>query len=170
MKRIVTLITCCAVFAYIIMALSQIYPPIFKKSKIGNATDKIKYRIGIGVLFDRPKTLTGKSVTYRFYQNGKWQKKQLLLEPLFDEYKKSGNFAALKHCRLDSQLAAGIHRVGKHRDISKMKQSKRYAEFMDHIIYKHNKNVKPDSVEVSYYIKNYKTGRLHLSLTFKGKP
>lgn len=170
MKRIISLITCCVCFAYILMAIYNLSPSYFQQFYIGKVIGKIKYRIGMGILFDRPKSLISKSVSYRFYQNGKWQQNQLLLEPLFDDYKAHGNFAALKHCRLDSQLASRVHSFGKRKGIATMKESKIYAEFIDHLIYRHNKNIKPDSIEVFYYTKNYKTDSLHLSLTVKCKP
>ncbi|WP_154652568.1 hypothetical protein [Flavobacterium rivuli] len=170
MKRVITITTCCICFAYISMAVYNLYPSHLKKFYLGKTLGKIKHQIGLGVLFDRPNSLIGKSVIYRLYQNGKWQENQQLLEPLFNDYKENGNFAALKHCRLDSQLAGRIHTIGKRQGIEKMKQSKKYKEFINHLIYRHNKNVKPDSLQIFYYIKDYKSNKLHLSLNFVCQP
>jgi hypothetical protein len=128
-----------------------------------------KHILGIGVLFDRKASAISKSASYRFYQNGKWGQKELLLEPLFEDYKRSGNIAALKHCRLDWYLAFDVNRVYRQKGITKMKQSKEYTEFLNHLFYRHNNNIKPDSLEIFYYIRNPETDSLRLALNFKSK-
>ena len=170
MKRFVTIITICVFLGYILMTMAVVTPNLFKKSYIRKTTNKVKYGIGIGVLFDRPNTLVGKSVTYRFYQHGAWQKNQQLLEPLFEEYSTTGNFAALKHCRLDAHLVRKIHTVSKHSGNTKMFKSNAFAAFKDHLLYSHNNKIKPDSIEVYYYIENFETNSMDLLLKFKCKP
>jgi len=170
MKRLITVITCCIVVGYIFLALYPFAPTYIKNSHVSGMTNKVKKILGLGALFDRPNTLIGKSATYRFYQNGKWQPKQQLLEPLFEDYKLSGNIAALKHCRLDGNLVWNIAYIANLDGVEKMRHSKEYAEFLDHLIYRHNHNIKPDSLEISYYTKNFETDSLDLSLTFKVKP
>lgn len=170
MKRFITILTGLILFSYLLIAMYSFSPPFFKRTYVGKVSYKVKRILGFGILFDRMVSLTGRSVTYRFYQDGKWQKNKLLLEPHFEDYRATGNFTSLKHCRLDSRLIADMHKIAKRNGIEKMKQSKVYAEFLDHLLYSHNHNVRPDSLEVFYYIRDYETDTLHLSLNFKVKP
>jgi len=169
MKRLITIVTYCILLGYALIVIFPAAPSFIQKSYIGKTKKKVKKAIGMGILFNRESALISKSVSYRFYQNGKWQQNRLLLEPLFNDYNASGNFAALKHCRLDSHLIGELQYIGKHKGIPAMLKSKAYAEFLDHLIYRHNGNIKPDSLEMSYYEKNYETDKLNLSLTFKCK-
>jgi len=170
MKRLITIVTGLILISYILIAGYRFTPPFFKHSFAGRVTNKVNGILGFGILFDKLKSLTGTSASYRFYQDGKWEEKKLLLEPLFNDYRATGNLTSLKHCRLDSHLVAGIHKIAKRNGIEKMKQSKVYNEFIDHLIYSHNKNIRPDSLEVFYYIKNYDADTMHLALNFKVKP
>ncbi|KGO84605.1 hypothetical protein Q765_20695 [Flavobacterium rivuli WB 3.3-2 = DSM 21788] len=170
MKRIITILTGVALLCYFFIAIYNFCPPFYKQSYVGRASNKVSGILGFGVLFDRMLSLTGRSVTYRFYQGGRWQENKLLLEPLFDDYRATGNLTSLKHCRLDTRLVSDIHKTARRKGIQKMKESKAYAEFLDHLLYSHNQNIRPDSLEIFYYIRNYETDALHLSLNFKDKP
>jgi len=170
MKRIITIATICAFLGYILLAIYPYVPVYFQKSYTGRVIRKVKKTLAYGPLFDRENALISKSASYRFYQNGKWQQSQLLLEPLFSDYTATGNFAALKHCRLDTRLVVRINHINKHRGIIKMLKSKEYEEFTDHLFYRHNRNIKPDSLEVFYYIKDYESNNMIMSLNFKCKP
>jgi len=170
MKRFIAIFTIFIFLGYILVAIYPYTPSFYQKSYTGKATRKIKKILAYGALFDRENAIISKSVSYRFYQNGKWQQSQLLLEPLFNDYVTTGNFAALKHCRLDVRLVVRINQINKHKGIIKMLKSKEYTQFTDHLFYRHNQNIKPDSLEVSYYVKDYETNSMNLSLIFKCKP
>jgi len=168
MKRLVSIVTIGVVFGYIMIALYASMPTFFKKSHPGKATLKAKAILAQGPLFSR--SLRNNSGTYRFYQNGKWEQKQLLLEPLFNDYTATGNFAALTHCRLDIRLFSKLNRIGRSEGIDKLRQNKAYSEFVDHLIFRHNNNVKPDSIEIAYYSRDLVKNSQKLLLTFKCKP
>jgi len=170
MKRFITITTGCVFLGYIMLMALPIMPAFFQNSFIGKTTKKARIALGFTVLFISKSASVSKSVSYRFYQKGKWQQSQLLLEPFFDHYKTSGDFSSLKHCRLDSYLMMEVYAVYKHKGIEKMLKSDVYSEFKSHLFYRHNQDTKPDSLEVSYYIKDSKTKRLNLLLTFKDKP
>lgn len=168
MKRLVSIITIGVVFGYIIIAIYSSMPTFFKKSHPGKAFLKAKTILAQGPLFTR--SLRNNTGTYRFYQNGKWEREQRLLEPLFNEYTATGNFAALTHCRLDIRLFSKLNRIGRSEGIDKLRQNKAYSEFVDHLIFRHNNNVKPDSIEIAYYKTDFKRDSHKLLLTFKCKP
>jgi hypothetical protein len=170
MKRLITIITCCVIFGYIFIAVFQLSHGILKRRSFAVGIHKVENMLGLGVLFDRPHTLIGRSVTYRFYQRGEWQPKRQLMEPLFEKYKMFGDISALKHCRLDGSMTRDILYIENHYGIEKMKRSRQYSEFLEHLFYSHNQNVKPDSLEIFIYIKDYETGSLNLSLNFKDEP
>lgn len=170
MKRFITILTIFIFFGYILIAIYPFTPAFFKKSYTGIIAKKAKVALGFGPLFISKRASISKSISYKFYQQGKWQHSQLLLEPLFEDYKTSGSFSALKHCRLDSYLMAEAYLINKYNGTEKMLKSNVYSEFASHLFYRHNQNITPDSLEVSYYIKDNKTNRLTLLLTFKDKP
>jgi len=169
MKRFVTITTGCIIIAYIVLTLYSISPLYANYTPVRKIAISTKKMLGMGRLFTSKNAAVGKSVSYRFYKNGKWSKSQLLLEPLFNRYLETGNVASLKHCRLDAYLSRDIHRIAQKNGIEKMRQSKEYAEFIDHLFYRHNNDIRPDSLQVQFYVRDYKTDSLHLTLTFKSK-
>jgi len=170
MKRFITITTGFVFLGYLLLMIFPVTPAYFKSSYIGETTKKAKAALGFGPLFVSESASVSKSASYRLYQNGKWQQRQLLLEPLYNDYVTHGNYAALKHCRLDAYLVAELYIIRKHKGVPEMLKSSVYAEFTNHLIYRHNHNIKPDSLEVSYYNKDHATNRLNLIATFKAKP
>lgn len=157
------------ILGYMVIVIYPTVPVAVQNTFPGKVSKAVKYKLGFGPLFDRAPTLEGKTVSYRFYQNGTWQPYQQLLEPSFKEYRTSGNIGALRHCRLDARLLADLNIIYKSDGLEKMKQSNTAAVFLEHLVYRHNKSVKPDSVEVNYY-KIFRPDSLQLLLNFKSKP
>jgi len=169
MKRLVVFITGLVFLWYFGTIIYSLYPYKIKSSVVKKVFKTAKLDIGLGALFHMPGSLSKKSVSYRFYERGKWQNQQELLQPLFNEYIEFGNLAALKHCRLDANLIYKIYTICEAHGMEQAQKSSDYNEFITHIFAFHKTESIPDSLDISYYhINNDNTSRLLLN--FKSTP
>lgn len=169
MKRLVAIAAGVVFLWYAGVIIYPLFPTVVKTPKANVVFDKIRITVGLGSLFNRPGSLTKRSVYYRFYENGKWQKEQCLMQPIFENYRATGSFASLTHLRLDENLIFKVYRVFKTRDMEAAKKTKAYAAFSDHMFSHHAGNTKADSLEVSYYVNN-NDNTSELLLNFKCTP
>lgn len=169
MKRLVAIVTGFVLLWY---AGAIIYPVLPKGMKAGNIKvvfEKIRISVGLGSLFDRPVSLTKRFVSYRFYENGKWQEKRDLLQPLFDDYLTKGYFASLTHARLDASLVFNLYRIHRVNGMETVRKSNDYSMFVNHMFSYHVGTKKPDSLEI-FYTKKNNDNSVELLLNFKCIP
>lgn len=169
MKRLIAVATLCVFLWYGGVMVYPLLPAVVKTPHVKAVFKKTRISSGLGVLFDREETFMRRYVSYRFYQDGKWQKEQQLLEPLFNDFKNRGNFAALRHCRLDMHLVVNVHSNSKRFGIDGMLKKQGWARLKDHMLYRHTGPVKPDSLELTYTVKKHDADTLQTLLTFKSK-
>lgn len=170
MKRFISLSTLTALLLFFGTLLYVMVPGFSAIPKLGPGIKKIRKNTGTGVLFDRESSVVSREVVYRFYKNGSWKSWEKMQEPLYEEYSTTGNYAALKHCRLEGNLIYFLYRSAEVNGAEKMKKIRFYRQFMSHLLLAHNEGAKPDSVQVAYYyLDNNAHNRLPL-INFKVKP
>lgn len=168
-KRFITISTIFILLGYIMLLISNISPSVSTSIGFEKAAVKGRSYLGFGALFVKVNSPHGGTATYRLYQNGKWSKTANLLDPMFNEYCKTGNLATLRHCRNDYFLLMKLKNLAKLKGYTKMQHTKAYKKFINHLLYRHSQNIAPDSIEISYYLKVYKTNRLEKALHIKTK-
>jgi hypothetical protein len=168
-KRFITILTISILLGYIMLLISNISPSVSTTIGFEKAAVKGRSYLGFGALFVKVNSPHGGTATYRLYQNGKWSKTTNLLDPMFNDYCMTGNLAVLRHSRNDYIILIKMNNLAKLKGNAKMQHTKTYRKFINHLVYRHSENIKPDSIEISYYLKEYKTNRLEKTLHIKTK-
>ncbi|MFP9098007.1 hypothetical protein ACLI09_03040 [Flavobacterium sp. RHBU_24] len=167
MKRFIAITAGCILLGLFALTIRAMVAVTVTVPFMKNAGRTVQKYCGLGVLFNRESTVTGYATTYRLYQNGQWQRWQQLQQPSYDKYAQNGNYAALKHSRLDINLSRYFYNTAKDKTVEEVKGTKAYKEFAGHLLYCHSNGTRPDSLEVSYYQLHNAPDSLGLLLTFK---
>jgi len=167
MKRLIALAAGCILLFFLALTISAMVSVVVKVHRVENVRLRVQKYCGLGVLFNRKSTLTGKATAYRLYKKGQWQSWQQLQQPLYSKYAHAGSYAALKHSRLDINLSDNVYSASKDKTVEELKGTKIYKEFTQHLLYSHSNGTAPDSLEISYYQIHNAPDSLELLLTFK---
>lgn len=174
MKRALTIAILCCFLGYCLVLFSAVNA--LGTNKIPYLSQKLKQArlfAGAGSLFTREVSLNNYATLFRCHQNNKWGKWQQMEKPLFNAYVQHFSLASLKHNRLAIHLSQRLYFNGYLTNKQNFTQTEGYRNFMAHLIYAHNGNIRPDSVEIVYQIKIIDSLGKHLPKTlmrFKATP
>jgi hypothetical protein len=151
MKRALTICILFVFTGYIIVLFSAVNAfGVRKISFLGNTLSLSRQMAGLGSLFTREVSFNNFETNYRVHQNGKWETWQQFELPAFKDYIDNGNYAALKHNRLDIHLGQELYFKGAKQYPKDLSKTQAFNSFMAHLKYRHVNSQQIDSIEISY--------------------